>query len=57
MSKLRKIGVVETAEKKEKKIKTTAVKNLFIFYFLTQQGTFDWLTFRLMLRSKFIFLI
>ena len=39
-----------------KKIITT-VKNLFTFYFHTQQSTSDWLTFRVVLRSKFIFAI
>jgi len=55
---LRKISTLETTnENNNKKIIITRVKNLFTFYFHTQQSASDWLTFRVVLRSKFIFVI
>lgn len=54
---LRKICTLETTNENNNKKIITTVKNLFTFYFHTQQSTSDWLTFRVVLRSKFIFAI
>lgn len=61
-TKCRKIRAVETAKQnktkkqKQKQNKTKNSqpqwKNLSTFYLLTQQGTLDWLTFRVLLRSN-----